>query len=122
MSAADTHATDLHDHDHADHAAHAHGDHPSDMLYVKVAAILAAITGLETFTYFTSVVDFGRALVPLLLVCMVVKFYLIARYFMHLKFDNKTLQRFFIVGIVLALAVYMITLLSFKFFSAAAPS
>lgn len=116
MSTADTHATEVHEHAHPEHA---HADHPSDMLYIKVAAVLAVITGLETYTYFQ---DFGQALVPVLLVCMTVKFYLIARYFMHLKFDNRVLQRFFIVGVILALAVYMIALLSFKFFSAAAPS
>ena len=121
MSTTDTHATEVHEHDHSD-MAHAHGDHPSDMLYVKVAAILAVITGIETLTYFESAIDFGGALVPLLLVCMTVKFYLIARYFMHLKFDNKVLQRFFIIGIVLALSVYMIVFLAFKYFSAAAPN
>jgi cytochrome c oxidase subunit 4 len=120
MSTATDAAVATHDHDEG--KAHATGhDHPSDMLYVKVALILAAITGLETFTYFESVFEFGEALVPVLLVCMAAKFYLIARYFMHLKFDNKVLQRFFLIGLMIALAVYMAVLVAFKYFHAVAP-
>lgn len=78
----------------------AHEAHPNrDRTYVIVALVLAAITGLETSTYFESAIDFGRAAMPVLLVCMVVKFYLIAAYFMHLKWDHPILRRVFITGI-----------------------
>ncbi|MGE0727751.1 MAG: cytochrome C oxidase subunit IV family protein [Acidimicrobiia bacterium] len=100
-------------------ADHSHEAHPNrDMVYVKVAAILAVITGIETFTYFESVLDFGRLTMPLLIVCMGAKFYLIAAYFMHLKWDKPILRRTFMVGIVLALAVYIITLTAFRFWDA----
>ena len=93
---------------------HAH-DHPSDWAYVKIALVLAAITAVEVFTYFESVVDWGDALIPSLMVMMVVKFYLVAMYFMHLKFDNPIFGKLFVGGIVLAAGVYIATLAAFEF-------
>ncbi len=100
---------------HASHAAHE--AHPNrDRTYVIVAAILAAITGLETLTYFESFIDFGRAAMPVLLVCMVVKFYLISAFFMHLRWDHPILRRVFITGIMIALFVYVaVELTAFRF-------
>lgn len=99
---------------HADHAEHP--EHPSDWTYVKIALILGVLTAVEVFTYFESVLEWGVLLMPVLLILMVVKFYLIAAYFMHLKYDPKVLRRTFICGIVLALAVYLIALAAFEFF------
>ena len=50
------------------------------------------------------------------MVMMVVKFWLVARIFMHLKADGPVLSRLFGGGIMLAVAVYMIALLAFNFF------
>ena len=97
-----------------EHPIEHHG--PSDRTYVIVALVLGVITAIETFTYFRSVVDFGEFLVPVLLVAMALKFYLIAAYFMHLKYDRKILRRVFLTGIVLALGVYLIMLTAFKLF------
>jgi hypothetical protein len=49
-------------------------------------------------------------------VCMVTKFYLIAANFMHLRWDKPILRRAFMGGIIIALTVYLIMLLAFKFF------
>jgi len=95
--------------DHAD-------DHPSDVEYIKIALILAAITGVEVFTYFESVLDWGAFLIPSLMVMMVVKFWLVARIFMHLQADGPILSRLFGGGIMLAVVVYIIALLAFNFF------
>lgn len=96
-----------------------HDAHPNrDATYVKVALILAVITGIETFTYFESVLDLGRATMPLLMVCMGVKFYLIAAYFMHLKWDKPILRRAFLTGIGIAVIVYIIFLTAFRFWDA----
>ena len=93
---------------------HAH-DHPSDWAYIKIALILAVITAVEVFTYFESVLDWGDALIPSLMVMMVVKFWLVATWFMHLRFDNPIFGRMFVAGLVLAIAVYIITLTAFQF-------
>ncbi len=90
--------------------------HPSDWEYIKVALILAAITGVEVFTYFESVLNWGAFLVPGLLFMMVIKFWLVARMFMHLKADGAILSQFFGGGLALATGVYIATLLSFNFF------
>ena len=115
------------EHADADHAVSEHGaaaddhaeghDHPSDWAYVKIAVVLAAVTALEVFTYFRSVVDWGAALVPSLLVMMVVKFYLVATWFMHLRFDSRLFSKMFVAGLVLAVAVYIATLAAFEFWA-----
>ena len=92
--------------EHADH-------HPGDLLYVQIAIILAAITAVEVLTYF---VDFGPLQTPALLIMMVVKFAMVAMFFMHLKFDNKLFSWVFVAGIVLAALVYIAMLAMFEFF------
>jgi cytochrome c oxidase subunit 4 len=91
--------------------AHEHG--MSDAGYIKIALILAAITALEVSTYY---VDFGPLFLPSLIVMMVVKFFMVVSYFMHLKFDNKLFSLMFYIGLGLALFVYFTALATFKFF------
>ena len=81
--------------------------------YVRIALILAAITGLEVSTYY---VDFGPLFMPALMVMMVIKFVMVVSYFMHLKFDNKMFSWLFYSGLVLAVGVYCAALATFKFF------
>jgi cytochrome c oxidase subunit 4 len=96
---------------HAD--AHEHG--MSDAGYIKIAIILAVITGLEVSTYY---VNFGPLFMPALLTMMVVKFVMVVSYFMHLKFDSKIFSFLFYVGLGLAIFVYCMALATFKFFIA----
>jgi cytochrome c oxidase subunit 4 len=91
--------------------AHEHG--MSDAGYIKIALILAAITALEVSTYY---VDFGPLFLPSLIIMMVVKFFMVVSYFMHLKFDNKLFSLMFYIGLGLALFVYFTALATFKFF------
>ena len=86
-------------------------DHPSDNKYMQIAAILAVLTALEVATYFVNMP--GAVLVPALMVMMVVKFFLVAAWFMHLRFDSRMFTRFFVTGLVLATTVYLITLTGF---------
>jgi cytochrome c oxidase subunit 4 len=90
--------------------------HPSDRTYVGVALILALITAAEVATFYLED-EFGTILVPVLLVMMIVKFVIVAGYFMHLKFDSNLFTRLFTAGIVLATTVYLVTLTSFHYFS-----
>lgn len=103
--------------EHSEHGTHdEHADHGLSIAgYVKVALILAALTGLEVATYF---VDFGPFFMPVLLVLMCVKFFIVVSYFMHLKFDNKIFSFMFYAGLFLAIGVYAAALATFKFFSA----
>ena len=92
-----------------------HHDHgPSDAFYFKIFWILVAITALEVSTYFWDS-WFGRTdtyliAYPMLVILMVVKFGLIASFFMHLRFDRRILTRIFYFGLALALAVYIVAL------------
>jgi cytochrome c oxidase subunit 4 len=97
----------------------AHDEHVehgmSTIGYVKVAVVLAVLTALEVATYF---VDFGPVFLPVLLVLMCVKFFIVVSYFMHLKFDSKIFSVLFYAGLFLAVGVYVVFLATFKFFSA----
>ena len=103
----------------AEHAEHEHEghEHPSDWAYVKIALILAAITAVEVVTYFETVFNWGSFLIPSLVLMMVVKFWLVATWFMHLKFDNPIFYKMFVGGLVLAVGVYVATLTAFEFWA-----
>ena len=94
------------------HSTTEHG--MSNAGYVRIAAILAAITALEVSTYY---VGFGHFFLPALLIMMTIKFVIVVSYFMHLKFDNKLFSWVFYAGLILAIAVYGIFLATFHFFS-----
>ena len=81
--------------------------------YIRIAAILAAITGLEVSTVY---VDFGPLFLPALLIMMAIKFIMVVSYFMHLKFENRLFSFIFYSGLVLAVGVYSAALATFEFF------
>lgn len=86
-------------------------DHPSELQYVKVAVFLAIVTALEVAVVYIGSLE--NLIIPILGVMMVVKFVAVAGYFMHLKFDSRVFRRFFVLGIVLAIAIFGIVLWTF---------
>ncbi len=97
-------------------ATETHDEHVSDLVYVKVAALLAFLTGVEVFTYFESVHSAPDAvLVITLSVLMVLKFALVAAYFMHLKYDNSMFTKLIAAGLIIAYPVYMVMAYAFGF-------
>jgi len=97
---------------------HTHG--PSTSTYFTIFWVLVAITALEVSTYFWSS-WFGDGshypAVVLLVVMMVVKFTLIASFFMHLRFDSKLLSRIFYFGLIVAMMVYVAALATMNIFT-----
>ena len=91
-------------------------NHPTDLKYVKIAAILAVITGAEVSTYFWNDAS-TAALVGVLFPMMIAKFAIVTGYFMHLKYDNPLFRRVFVFGLTLATAVFIIVFFAFDFFS-----
>ncbi len=89
--------------------AHAEHGHPDEVVYIKVAIILAVITAAEVSTYYIKGLK-GFPLIALLLVMAVIKFTLVVLFFMHLRFDSPIFRRLFIVGVFLAIGVYLIAL------------
>lgn len=100
---------------------HEHHDHPSDAQYWKIGALLGVLTLIEVGTYFITDDPYSHSLAPVLigglLTLMVIKFIVIASYFMHLKFDNRAFRYVFVAGLVLAVIVYLIVLSAFAFWS-----
>lgn len=98
-----------------EHAGHGGHDHPSDWVYIKVAIWLAIFTAIEVGTYFESVHRASHTVMYIVLtVLMLVKFFLVGAYFMHLKQDSVLYRRLFYAGLVLAAAVYLVMLTVFR--------
>ncbi|MDP9242912.1 MAG: cytochrome C oxidase subunit IV family protein [Actinomycetota bacterium] len=89
--------------------------HPSPQEYVRIALILGAITGAEVGVWYMD--SLRSILIPLLFTLAAIKFTLVVMWFMHLKFDNRLYARFFLSGILFALSVYAIVLLTFRVFA-----
>jgi cytochrome c oxidase subunit 4 len=100
-----------------DAAVDAHDDHhPSDLFYLKIAAILALFTAFEVGTYFVEDSVPRWFLFLSLTVLMIIKFVMVAAYFMHLKYDTPWFRYLFIAGLVLAIGVYTIFFFTFDLF------
>lgn len=84
--------------------------HPSEVEYIKVAVVLAAITAGEVAVYYIAALE--SLLVYLLLGMATVKFALVVLWFMHLKFDSRLFRRLFVTGLILALVVFAIVVLT----------
>jgi cytochrome c oxidase subunit 4 len=78
-------------------SAHQEQHGMSDAGYIRIAIILATITGLEVSTYY---VDFGVLFLPALLIMMAIKIF----------------SFLFYAGLILAVGVYAAFLATFKFF------
>ncbi len=113
MSAVTEHTDAAHDTE--AHAVEEHDKHhiPTDRYFINIALILAALTAAETATYW---VPLGAFATPTLLLMMSIKFWIIIRVFMHLKFDSKLFGTMFYIGLGLAIFVYCVFLSTFQFF------
>ncbi|MEQ1700852.1 MAG: cytochrome C oxidase subunit IV family protein [Ilumatobacteraceae bacterium] len=103
--------TEHHDAEAVDHDGH---HTPSDRHFINVALFLAALTAAETATYW---VDLGAFATPALIIMMSIKFWIIIRVFMHLKYDSKLFGVMFYIGLGLSLFVYFVYLATFQFFA-----
>jgi cytochrome c oxidase subunit 4 len=85
--------------------------HPGPREYVLIAVVLAVVTGLEVALFY---VDFlsSTAVITALLLLMTIKFALVVLWFMHLRFDPPVFKRLFVAGLVLALSVFLVVMLT----------
>jgi cytochrome c oxidase subunit 4 len=84
--------------------------HPDPWQYVVVAVVLAVITAVEIAVSYTEGSIPDGLIVVLLLAMMVVKFFLVASWFMHLRTDQPVFKRLFILGAIAAPLLYLIVL------------
>lgn len=84
--------------------------HPNPSAYVGIAVILAIATAVEIALYYLEE-DLSSALITVsLLVLMVIKFFLVALWFMHLRFEARIFRHLFYGGAVLAVVAYSVVL------------
>ena len=82
--------------------------HPSARQYVRIGLILAVITAVEVAIYYMDVA-YG-ALLGMLLVLSLLKFVLVALWFMHLQFDSRIFSTLFTGGLALVIALFFVVL------------
>jgi cytochrome c oxidase subunit 4 len=87
-----------------------HADHASVRTYVRVALVLTAITALEVGVIYIRFLT--PIIVPLLLAMSAAKFALVVMFFMHLRYDGRSLTALFVGPLLIAvgLGVALMTL------------
>ena len=94
-----------------------HTRHPSTKEYVRIAIVLAVITGLEVLIYYIDWIHENELLIPLLFLFSLIKFTLVVLWFMHLRFDSRTYARFFVMGVAGAITLFLVMLIIFQTFA-----
>jgi cytochrome c oxidase subunit 4 len=90
--------------------------HPTPREYVIIAVVLVILTALEVgASYLEGDVNDGL-LIALLVGMAALKFYLVVMWYMHLRTDLRIFRRMFVVGLLLATAVYLVALTSLHLF------
>ena len=109
-------ATSVEPHEYAEMNVEAgHHDHPGDGIYIKVALILAVLTGIEVWLSYAGLAE--KLTMWALLLFAGAKFAIVVAYFMHLKFDHPWFRRLFVTGFILAAFCYIAYLSTLNVFS-----
>ena len=87
-----------------------HKPHPTPKQYVQIAIVLGVLTAIEVALYYTEDIV-GIFTDPLLMILAIGKFVIVVGWFMHLRFENKLVNRFFVWGMILALFLFAIVML-----------
>jgi cytochrome c oxidase subunit 4 len=82
---------------------HPPAEHASIGTYLKVAGILCVVTALEFAVIYIR--QLTPILVPLLLVMSLGKFALVVMFFMHLRYDSRSLTFLFVAPLILAIGI-----------------
>ena len=82
--------------------------HPGPLEYAQIGLALAIITAIEVGVYYLDVTQ--GVLVGVLVVLSAIKFSLVALWFMHLRFDSRVFSTFFVGGLALAFAIFIVVL------------
>jgi cytochrome c oxidase subunit 4 len=90
--------------------------HPTPFKYVMIFLILVVITGIEIAVSYTEGSVTSGVIVALLLIFAIIKFAMVAAYFMHLRTDQPIFRRFFVLGIITAMAVFAVAVTTLHVF------
>jgi cytochrome c oxidase subunit 4 len=94
--------------------AQAHSEHPTPLLYFKVAMTLVVLTILEVVLFLVDALSYG--IIPVIATLSVAKFVLVGMFYMHLRYDHKIFYTLFIIGLVLAVCVVFALIGLFSWF------
>lgn len=88
-------------------------EHPSVKRYWQIALFLGIVTAVEIAIAY--VPDLNRTVLSVALIGLgIVKFAVVVGWFMHLKFENSTMNRLFAIGLALALGLFFIVLATYS--------
>jgi cytochrome c oxidase subunit 4 len=107
-----------HGHGAHEHTAHAHAvedHHPGPTVYLIVAVVLIVLTAMEIGVFYAPFLQVW--LVPLLIVLAVLKFILVAAFYMHLKYDSSVFTTLFAFPLLLAMMICGSLMLLFLYLS-----
>jgi cytochrome c oxidase subunit IV len=90
--------------------------HPQPAKYVMIAAILVVVTAAEVGLYYLQGDIPDGLIIVMLLTFALIKFSLVASWYMHLRTDKPIFRRFFVLGIVAALSLYLVVLATLHVF------
>jgi cytochrome c oxidase subunit 4 len=85
------------------HRPSATAGHASIRTYVVVAVILTLVTGMEFAAIYIR--ELTPILVPLLIVMSAAKFALVVLFFMHLRYELRTLSLVFVGSLTIAIGI-----------------
>jgi cytochrome c oxidase subunit IV len=102
--------------EHAVESAVAHPDaleehHPQAPTYIVIAIILTLLTFFEIGVFYAPFLQV--VLVPLLIILAILKFILVAAFYMHLHFDSRVFSALFIFPLGLATLIVLSLMLLF---------
>jgi cytochrome c oxidase subunit IV len=103
------------------HGGHAHGahavedHHPGPTVYLLVAVVLIILTAMEIGVFYAPFLQ--PYLVFLLIVLAVIKFILVAGFYMHLKYDSSVFTTLFAFPLLLAMMICGSLMLLFLYLS-----
>jgi len=100
------------------HAVHAHAvedHHPGPAVYLIVAVVLIVLTAMEIGVFYAPFLQVW--LVPLLIILAVLKFILVAGFYMHLKYDSSVFTTLFVFPLLLAMMICGSLMLLFLYLS-----
>jgi cytochrome c oxidase subunit 4 len=86
--------------------------HPQPFQYVMIAVVLCVVTALEVGMYYLEGDLPDQVIIGILLVMALVKFVLVASWYMHLRTDRPIFKRFFTTGVIGAVILYAVVLLT----------
>jgi cytochrome c oxidase subunit IV len=82
--------------------------HPGPLEYLQIGLILGVITAIEVGIYYMGLSH--TLLVIALIIFSAAKFTLVVLWFMHLKFDHPLFSTMFVLGFMLAAAIFAVAL------------